>query len=220
METLPHLLRKTSNNQEERLKVKEFIEFPKLARLSRECVITEKLDGTNASICITEEGEFLIGSRTRWITPQQDNYGFAKWVTEHKEWLLTLGIGHHFGEWWGNGCQRGYGLQKGDKRFSLFNTIRWVEHNQTPKLLHIHKEKGEVFQGVLPACVSLVPVIYTGLFTTDACEQALEQLKLSGSIAVPGFMKPEGIVCFHVAGNCGFKKTIENDETPKSLIIQ
>ncbi len=33
----------------------EFNEFPKIARLSREIVITEKLDGTNASIFIQNE---------------------------------------------------------------------------------------------------------------------------------------------------------------------
>jgi len=31
-------------------------------------------------------------------------------------------------------------------------------------------------------------------------------------------MKPEGIVVFHVAGNVGFKKTIEKDGLPKSKI--
>jgi len=30
-------------------------------------------------------------------------------------------------------------------------------------------------------------------------------------------MKPEGIVCFHVAAGMGFKKTIEKDEMPKGL---
>ena len=34
-----------------------FIEFPKMARLSREAIITEKIDGTNASIFI--QNEFL-----------------------------------------------------------------------------------------------------------------------------------------------------------------
>jgi hypothetical protein len=38
---------------------------------------------------------------------------------------------------------------------------------------------------------------------------------MGGSKAAPGFMKPEGIVVFHVAGNVGFKKTIEKDEEPK-----
>jgi hypothetical protein len=29
----------------------------------------------------------LVGSRTRWITPEQDNYGFARWAMEQKkEW--------------------------------------------------------------------------------------------------------------------------------------
>ena len=46
----------------------EFPEFPKIARLSRDVVIAEKLDGTNASIYIGVNGEFFVGSRTRWIT--------------------------------------------------------------------------------------------------------------------------------------------------------
>jgi hypothetical protein len=57
----------------------DFLAMPKIPRLSRLCTITEKIDGTNASIFISEDGsEFLVGSRTRWITPQDDNYGFAR----------------------------------------------------------------------------------------------------------------------------------------------
>lgn len=103
----------------------DFVEFPKIARLSRMCVITEKLDGTNASITITEDGQFLCGSRTRWITPEDDNYGFARWAHDHKDELMTLGPGTHFGEWWGHGIQRKYDLE--EKRFSLFNVARWRE---------------------------------------------------------------------------------------------
>jgi len=40
-------------------------------------------------------------------------------------------------------------------------------------------------------------------------------LSLSGSIASPGYMNPEGIVIFHTKGNVGFKKTFENDDTGK-----
>ncbi len=178
----------------------EFIEFPKIARLSRECIITEKIDGTNAQVCITEDGQFLIGSRTRWITPEQDNYGFAKWAIDNKEELLKLGVGKHFGEWWGSGCQRGYNLPKGEKRFSLFNVSRWTEEQP-------------------PSCCHLVPLLYRGLFSTEACIEALNKLKIEGSLASPGFMKPEGIVCYHVAAGIGFKKTIEKDEAPKSLQV-
>ena len=70
----------------------EFQEFPKIARLTRECTITEKIDGTNASIYIGENGEFLVGSRSRWITPEEDNYGFAKWALANKEELLKLDV--------------------------------------------------------------------------------------------------------------------------------
>lgn len=45
-----------------------------------------------------------------------------------------------------------------------------------------------------------------------------KELEINGSYASLGFMEPEGIVIFHAAGNVRFKKTIKNDEIPKSLI--
>jgi hypothetical protein len=99
----------------------DFKGFGKIARLSRNMIITEKLDGTNAQVYIDQWGEIRAGSRNRWIKVGDDNYGFAAWVEANKEELRKLGPGRHFGEWWGNGIQRGYGLPKGDKRFSLFN---------------------------------------------------------------------------------------------------
>lgn len=97
----------------------EFTEFPKMARLSREIIITEKIDGTNAQILITESGELFVGSRTRWITVQDDNFGFAKWVSENKETIMQLGKGRHFGEWWGSGIQRGVWIAKMGKKVFL-----------------------------------------------------------------------------------------------------
>jgi len=184
-----------------------FMEFPKIARLSRECVITEKIDGTNAQIYITEDGQFFTGSRTRWIKVGDDNAGFAFWANQHKDELMTLGPGQHFGEWWGSGIQRGYNLPKGEKRFSLFNTIRWVMPGQ-PKT-----EKQEY----APACCHVVPELYRGLFDTDVCLAQVEHLKLGGSKASPGFMNPEGIVVFHIAAQTAFKKTIEKDQQPKGF---
>ena len=43
----------------------EFQTFNKIPRLSRDCVITEKLDGTNAQILITENKKLYAGSRNR-----------------------------------------------------------------------------------------------------------------------------------------------------------
>ena len=175
--------------------MKEFEGFGKIPRLSRNCVITEKIDGTNSQIYIDEDMNISAGSRNRWLTPEQDNFGFARWVQENKEELLKLGIGRHFGEWWGQGIQRGYGLK--EKRFSLFNTSRWEDDT------------------IRPTCCHVVPVLWRGVFHTEAVVAALDKLVVRGSAAAPGFMNPEGVVVFHIAGNLMFKKTIKNDETPK-----
>jgi len=193
----------------------EFREFPKMARYSREVIVTEKIDGTNASVFIGEGGEFLTGSRTRWITPEDDNYGFSRWAHERKDELMQLGPGHHFGEWWGGGCQRGYGLPKGEKRWSLFNVGRWCLHGQEPQRIPTADPRIEKMQDVLPECAGLVPVLWRGNFDDLDLPMILAGLKGSGSRAAPGFMEPEGVVIFHVAGNVGFKKTIEKDGEPK-----
>lgn len=194
----------------------EFVEFPKMPRLRRECVITEKIDGTNACIRITEDGQFLTGSRTRWITPADDNYGFAKWAESNRDQLMTLGVGTHFGEWWGSGCQRGYGLAKGEKRWSLFNVIRWCLSDQEPQRIATADPRIEKYQERLPECCNLVPVLFRGLFDTARVDEALAELRANGSKASPGFMRPEGVVCYHIAGNFGFKTTLERDEEYKS----
>ncbi len=176
----------------------EFVEFPKIARLAREIIVTEKIDGTNGVVYVGENGEVLVGSRSQWIATRSkggaDNFGFASWAEANADELLKLGPGRHYGEWWGSGIQRGYGLPKGEKRFSLFNTSKWTD------------------DAVRPACCYVVPILYTGIFTTYYIEDALNQLKEGGSRAAPGFMKPEGVVIFHPQGNVGFKKTIEKDE--------
>lgn len=181
----------------------EFQPWPKMSRLNRQIVITEKIDGTNAAIHIPEDGKLGIAaqSRKRLITPGDDNFGFARWVWDYAEELTEiLGPGLHFGEWWGSGIQRGYGLTRDDKRFSLFNTTRWLG-----------ADLGDV-EGL-----GVVPVLYEGDFDTYFADEMLIHLKTSGSLAAPGFMRPEGIVVFHTAANLCFKATIENDELPKAL---
>jgi hypothetical protein len=173
----------------------EFKGFPKLHRLSRPCIVTEKIDGTNAQVYITEDGRVLAGCRTRWLTLEADNYGFARWVEDHKEELLLLGPGRHFGEWWGQGVQRNYGLT--EKRFSLFNVQRWTE---TPP----------------PECCHVVPIVRAGDFSQPLVWlDAMGFLQEKGSLAAPGFMHPEGIVVYHIQGNVAFKKTFEKDQEGK-----
>lgn len=172
-----------------------FVEFPKMPRLSREIVVTEKIDGSNAQVHITDDGRILAGSRSRWITPEADHFGFAAWVNANKVALLELGPGSHFGEWWGAGIQRHYGQP--EKRFSLFNVDRWSESR--------------------PTCCDVVPVLYRGNFCTIAIDDCLNRLRGLGSMAAPGFMNPEGVVVYHIAGRVGFKKTLHKDELPKGM---
>jgi hypothetical protein len=197
----------------------EFQGFPKMGRLFRPCIITEKIDGTNAQIFIDDEGEMHVGSRNRWITPGDDNHGFARWCAENKDELMKLGPGRHFGEWWGSGINRGYGLTKGEKRFSLFNALRWCMHDVEPEQIFGGMNPNNVrMQDKAPACCHIVPVLFKGEFDTSRVQFECDALHDFGSQAAPGFMKPEGVITFHIAGNVGFKTTLDNDGIPKSLV--
>lgn len=201
-----------------------FEEWPKTPRLFRDVVITEKIDGTNAAVVIkrhpfgthavdysphsivlgTEmdevglplyEYEVAAQSRKRLVTRDADNFGFAQWVAENAHELrLVLGEGRHFGEWWGSGIQRRYDMT--EKRFSLFNTAKWSKigrHDYCPRGLDV------------------VPVLYCGEFTTEMVMVMLEQLSVYGSLAAPGFSRPEGVCVYHSASRSVYKATLDGD---------
>jgi hypothetical protein len=170
----------------------EFVPYPKIPRLNREVIVTEKIDGTNACVVVDEDGNVSAQSRSRVIVPGNDNFGFAGWVFENAPQLKLLGPGYHFGEWWGKGIQRGYGLE--EKRFSLFHT-------------------GGINE--LPGCVSVVPKLDAGLLSSGVVDRALNVLRVCGSVAAPGFDKPEGVVVFHSASRQLFKVLLEGDDIPK-----
>lgn len=199
----------------------EFTSFGKIARLSREVTITEKIDGSNAAVRVVQSNEvdeaalpylletvemfgvsygLFAQSRKKMITAESDNYGFAKWVIRNAASLVLLGKGIHFGEWWGNGINAGYGLK--EKKFSLFNTHRWND---------IYK----------PEVCSVVPILAHGLLTDALVEGAIELLLTKGSQAAPGSRtKPEGIMIYHLHGGTYFKKTLENDDVGKEEAIR
>jgi hypothetical protein len=202
----------------------EFVKWPSIPRLSKErMLITEKLDGTNACIVIEladsmdDSGEWItpacsvtLGSdlyylwaqsRSRFITPEDDNFGFAKWVHKNAEALInTLGVGKHFGEWWGSGIQRGYGLS--EKRFSLFNAPRWSE---TISYLFPHKDVPEL---------RTVPILYQGPVDWSKPDEWREKLS-RGSVASPTFAKAEGMVLYLREANTSYKILLENDDIHK-----
>lgn len=183
----------------------EFVGFEKIPRLNRNCIITEKIDGTNGVILVNEDGTYLVGSKSRWLDPdakQGDNFGFARWVRAREALLPLLGPGRHFGEFWGSGIQRGYG--KVAKYFSLFNVTRWRA-----------TLSGEVGQQLREAGIDVVPTLYEGLFTTDTVVQQVNELRAWGSKAAPGYDKPEGVIIWHEAGRHLYKVTLDKDEERK-----
>jgi hypothetical protein len=232
----------------------EFKDFRKIPRLSREIILSEKLDGSNGQIFIystkdklrfpfsdesnipsqdfideycvyihpenphVEEDDKLFlfaGSRNRWlkIGKQNDNHGFASWVKEHGAELVMLGEGRHYGEYYGKSIQRGYGLDH--KRFALFNVSKWAKRKEGVYLNDLREKTNNPKLEYCPDCCEVVPILYDGLFDTNVVDYYLDILAGLGSVAVPGFMKPEGICVYHTAAGQYFKKTIENDKKHK-----
>lgn len=198
-----------------------FKAWPKTQRFYKQTMwITEKIDGTNGAIIILadsaldgnysemsrvgtylEEPDVWVAaqSRNRLITTSDDNAGFATWVHNNAEVLAqTLGPGYHYGEWWGQGIQRNYGLDH--KRFSLFNAHRWnylEEHSPLETL-------------------DVVPTLYKGAFSSQCVKTTLQNLFNYGSYAAP-FDKPEGIIV-HLSGtNVNFKVTDRDDKSKWEL---
>lgn len=195
----------------------EFKGFPKIERIGKmKMSITQKIHGTNAQIMITplgDDGRFAggglikeidlfyvdcktyvmqVGSRTRWIVPGDDNYGFAAFVHANAdEFIRTLGPGQHFGEWAGPGINSGEGLT--EKTFFLFDWWKFPEGRP------------------LPPQTKVVPLLHNGEADLHAIETAMNDLKTNGSKIVPGFMRPEGVVV--MLGDIRYKKVFDAEET-------
>ena len=159
-------------------------------------------------------------SRNRFITPRADNFGFAAWVRENADDLISiLGRGRHFGEWWGHGIQRGYGLPRGERRFSLFNVTR---HNPLGSMADLEAYFAAPPAGREPLFpdlpeLSTVPVISAAdndrslRAMSHMVDRALARLSLAGSLAAE-FARPEGIVLFHSRSNQVFKAFCDDAE--------
>jgi hypothetical protein len=194
----------------------EFKEWPKIPRLNKGCVVTEKIDGTNACVIITEDGRIGAQSRNRIVTPGKDtdNYGFARWVEDHTDELRQLGPGYHYGEWFGRGILRGYALE--ERRFALFNVGRWTDRHNCLTGALIPNELLVSGRQYAPACCHVVPVLSRGP-VSEAIAQSTYMLETMGShiTGAVGF-KPEGMIVY-LHGNY-YKVLLENDDKHKSQL--
>jgi RNA ligase-like protein len=210
------------------LKFKAWPKIPRWS--NETVTITEKIDGTNAAVIILpysvdhesmiQEGyacvlghdepdmpaemiTFATQSRKRFIKPGKDtdNAGFAAWAWERRAELITeLGYGKHYGEWWGRGIQRGYGMDT--KVFSLFRPWRYEDM---------------IGDSSAVEGLRVVPTLYAGgaegLLTTSIILATLEQ---EGSKAAPGYMRPEGIIIQSALTQSTYKAFTWDDGLPKS----
>lgn len=172
----------------------EFKAFKKIPRFNGHVTITEKVDGTNGLVHVSDDGEIRAGSRNRWITATDDNYGFAKWVAANKESLSDLAPGFHYGEWAGVGIQRGYVTDY--RKFFLFDVSKPA-----------------------PRCCQSVPVLYQGPWYEKVVTDYMALLKSQGTQAFEETsIAPEGLVIFHHNSNSYFKVLAENDHKPKGAV--
>lgn len=113
---------------------------------------TVKLHGTNASIVYNPTtDEILAGKRTSFITVQNDNAGFASFVKTNEEYFRDIMsmyfeetnykkedfVLYFYGEWAGQGIQKGVAISNLSKAFYLFDIavynekedrIIWLNH--------------------------------------------------------------------------------------------
>lgn len=178
-----------------------FEAFPKITRFTNvECVITEKIDGTNAALVFDESGALTCQSRKRNITPDDDNYGFARWAHDRSDDLFRFfGEGRHFGEWWGSGVQRGYGVST--KLFTPFNVGRFnteIAPDEWPE-----------------QCVPL-PILATCPLAelADTLASVEAEMLRGGSVIADGFPNPEGVMIW--SRSTGYIKH-PFDPAPKGL---
>lgn len=89
---------------------------------------TVKLHGTNAGISCMPDGEVIYRSRSRIITPDADNHGFARHMAANHDAVCTIlgsiptngEMATIFGEWCGAGIQAGVGISAEQKMFVVF----------------------------------------------------------------------------------------------------
>lgn len=196
----------------------EFPEYPKTPRFKMRCSVTEKIDGTNALIRISNDNDLSpviavvqaenglkynvrAGSRKRWITPENDNFGFAGWVDRNAQWLVNnLGEGDHYGEWYGCGIQRGYGLV--GKRLALFDgpgRYPWAVDEDAERERDSDAPVCTRYVDLNGGSVGVVPLLYQGsldevLEVVRDPDAARLRFLPQGSRAQPGFERTEGVI--------------------------
>lgn len=119
--------------------------------------ITTKAHGTNAGVCYSEPDGLWCQSRENVITVEKDNMGFAWFVEQNKENVISIikelakenniDLNTHiislYGEWIGKGIQKNVAISELDKRFVIFEHFKVspIEPQEDSDVENIEKAK-------------------------------------------------------------------------------
>ncbi len=203
----------------------DFEKFNKIPRLSRDIVITEKIDGTNAQIYIIPKDIYCsemitISVDMNEIEEFKNQYCLYKkddiliFAGSRRKWLDISSKGDNFGfaKWVEANADELLKLGEGRHYGEWHGQGIQRNYGLTEKRFALFNVKKWENAEVRPKCCEIVPVLYRGMFDTEMIGNTLMTLKENGSKIAPGFMNPEGIVIYHTASAKLFKKTIHDDQ--------
>jgi hypothetical protein len=215
----------------------QFQEWPKIARLNREIIVTEKIDGTNAAVVIIPREEmdrveaepsfheervrFFDGDASRMTAFVEDH---AVFVQSRKRFITPKSDNYGFAGWVERNAdalvhQLGPGRHYGEWWGSKIQGGYHMDHKAFSLFNTSRWERDEVLASGIDG-LDVVPTLYKGPFSEYAIKRALDDLREDGSLAaldsgVNTKPEAEGVVVFHTAANTAFKVTLKGDEAPK-----
>lgn len=222
----------------------DFQKFSKIPRLSREIIVTEKIDGSNGQVVIFDNTDFVeyidkndpegvvlpdraekdaeiadfISNYCLYaeeITPEYYLYVFAG---SRKRWLNLDSDNYGFANWVKENAKELTNLGKGRHFGEYYGKDIQRNYGLQEKRFALFNVKRWGDPETRPACCEVIPVLWRGMFDTGVIDIVIKALGKGGSIVSPGFIKPEGIVIYHTASGRLFKKTIVGDEKPKGKL--
>ncbi len=160
-------------------------------------------------------------SRKRIITPTNDNFGFARWVWDNAEKLANLlGMGYHYGEWYGEGIQ-GNPMGVAGRKWALFNTWHWarpenaiaLKNSGIPGITHVPVLHDEQTHG--PADYMTIPDIMENLNGLGRMVEGYRTHPYANKMDSYMVKDPEGIIVWHKETQQKYKILLHNDAIHK-----
>ena len=162
-----------------------------------ECYIFPKLDGSNASVWLSDVGNVAAGSRNRTLTLENDNAGFFAWVKKQdhiKKYLENYPNHRLYGEWLVPHSLKTY-KDEAWRNFYVFDVSidkreEEVKHEGDSKVRYLHYNDYKV--GLDKWGVHYIPPIST--ITNGSYEQFVRQIHSNVFMIKDGEGIGEGVV--------------------------